>query len=268
MNTEIETVTAVEDMVHCRDSFNVFAQGGAGRDGGDGLNRIGVAYSCMAALGAQKDDFGDPVRLGLLTTLMRNSMGGPNKLPYGRFRRHPDPTRWYYNENNVTRDQMIPVEAALALVEPTDLAVAHMKLRRKRAFFHFSGQNDGADAGPLIVKKWYQIDLLSLSELATLARACRAWYLYPLICLFDLQLLLDVKWGRSASERNLWDSDNQLLPQMLAAIKVYPTPLSALARKIYAGTDAKARLTHYHGLGEMPELGRLCCLAFDKVVCK
>jgi hypothetical protein len=255
-----ENKEAVENMVHCRDSFHVYAQGGAERDGGDGLNRIGAAYSAMAAMNSPVDDLGMPLKQGLETTLIYNR----TNLPIGRYRRHPDPTKWYYNADNVTRDQMIPLTAAWALLGTVDLARAHAKERAKRAFFHFSGQNDGANAGPLIIKKWYEIDPPSLSELGTLIRACRAWFLYPLLLVYDLQLLADVAFGRSMSERNLWDSDNQLLPQLLAGIKVYPTPWTLWAKHIYGTKNVLERLLKYHTQGEMLELYKLMEIAYNE----
>lgn len=256
-----KTQTLIENLVYNRDTYGVYLQLGEKPDGGDGLNRIGAAYACMGALGAELDDVNLPLAEGLKNILRHNSVD----LPDGRYRRHPDPKRWYYNENNVTRDQMVTVESAWATCATPDLARTHMKLRLKRCLFHFSSENDGMDAGPLI-KKFP--DPPSLSELGTIIRACRLWYLYPLLPVLDVQLLIDIAWGRSLNERNLWDSDNQLLPQMAAALKVYPTPTSLWARHIYAKTDARDRLINLHVKSDFPALGELMAYTFDKLVRK
>ena len=226
----------IMEIKNYRDAYQMIAQ--RDMDGGDSANRIGVYYTCLAALNAPTDDMGMNVRVGFQITTSRLTKG----LEYGRFRRHPDHTRWYYNENNTTRDQMAPLEAAMALNKDTKLARAHFWKRAKRLFFHFSTQNDGADAGPL---KHKLPDPPTFSELGTLIRATRYKALYFLLPLTDLNLLIDVKFGRSLNERAIWDTDNQLLPQILAMLN-QPTFLSETVRRAYAQTDAAARLRNYY----------------------
>lgn len=209
------------------------------RDGdqGDTLNRTGVYYSVLAALGIKFDDQGLKPDAGLIVDLFK--LQG-SKL--GRFRRGVDPARWFYNENNVTRDQMTVVEAAIALNGDAELGRAHFWLRARRFFLHFSTQNDGADAGPL---KHKLPDLPTPDELGNLIRATRFKILYPILVLTDLWLLGVIKYGRSLNERSLYDADNQLLPTVLAALD-QPTFVTEYVRRAYAVTDAAQRLRDYY----------------------
>ncbi len=232
----------------------------ADTDQGDTLNRTGVYYACLAALGLQ-DDKARSAAEGLRQDLELLAGSEP-----GRFRRGNDEARWFYNENNVTRDQMIPVQAAMALAGLTDLARTHFKLRARRLFFHFSSQNDGADAGPLIHKT---PDIPSPDEFGSLIRATRYKLLYFLLPLCDLWLLLMVKYGRSQSKRSLWDSDNQLVPTVLAALD-QPTFVTKYVRRAYAQTDAAYHLRYYNseanGANGIEPLGELCVLAFERCI--
>ncbi|MEZ0209210.1 MAG: hypothetical protein ACAH17_03495 [Candidatus Paceibacterota bacterium] len=233
------------------------------RDQGDSLNRTGVYYSCLAALGWDYviGDFHEGSHVGLSVDLdkLRGSVAG-------RYRRGNDSTRWFYNENNVTRDQMTTVEAAMALNGLKAQARAHFKLRLRRLFFHFSTQNDGADAGPL---KHKLPDLPTPDEMGNLIRATRYKFLYFLLPLTDLWLLMMVKYGRRLSERSLYDSDNQLLPTVLAALD-QPTFVTEYVRRAYATTDAAARLRRYYSeagdYNGIEPLGELCVLAFERAV--
>ncbi len=206
-------------------------------DLGDGACRLGQYYVSLAALGVKQDDLGMNIESGFRYRVLVNSKG----LEYGRFRRGYAPGRWFHNEFNVTRDQTVPMLAAAALTRSINFARAHFWHRAKRLFFHFSEQNDGADAGPLVRK---MPDPPSPPEIGTLIRATRYKMLYWLLPLCDLWLYLDVKWGRSMSERSLYDSDGQVLPQLLAALD-QPTFVTEFVRRAYATTDAPERLAAY-----------------------
>lgn len=250
----------VSAMASYRDSFNQITQ----KDGdlGDGLNRVGVYYSCLAALDAE-DDTNLCSAHGLLSDLVTKSLG----LPLGRFcRGYSTSERWFNNPNNVTRDQMVTVEAALALNGLDVVARPHFWRRALRLFTHFSTQNDGADAGPL---KFKLPDLCSPDEFGTLIRATRYKFLYFLLPLTDLWLLGMVKWGRKLSERSLYDADNQLLPCVLAAID-QPSFVTEYVRRAYATTDAAERLKAYYSeqnnRNGIEPLGTIAALAFERCV--
>ena len=161
----------------------------------------------------------------------------------------------------MTGDQMLPLLSALALGGYVRVAREHIKLRAQRLFLHFSTENDGKDAGPLKTKL---PDPPRPKELSLLIRAGGYTYLYPLLYLFDLVLIADVLVVRRWSERNKWDFDNQLLPVVLASVRVMPTFISRLAGKLYTKTDAPDRLLNYHSAKHngIEPLGRLMVEAF------
>jgi hypothetical protein len=232
------------------------------KDQGDSLNRIGVYYSTLAALGVTFDDQFTTPSAGLAWTEFKLTDG----LNFGRFRRGVGQSRWFSNPDNVTRDQMVPMEAALALNGQKTIARAHFWKRASRLFFHFSTQNDGADAGPL---KFKLPDVCTPSEFGTLIRATKYKWLYWLLPVTDLFLYIDVVYSRSLNERSLYDADNQLLPQVLAALNE-PTFVTEYVRKAYAVTDAAARLRSYYsesdGRNGIEPLGELAALAFERAV--
>lgn len=234
-------------------------------DKGDTLNRIGAYYSALYALGVMRDDTQQVKNVGLIATL-NTLTNSPTMLPFGRFRRGNSVARWFNNSDNVTRDQMVPIEAALALSSDTELARAHFWARAKRLFFHFSTQNDGQDAGPLVIKL---PDICTPSEFGTLVRATRYKWLYWILPITDLFLWLDVGYSRSLNERSLYDSDNQLVPQVLAALD-QPTFVTEFVRRTYAQTDAATRIRDYYseasGRNGIAPLGELLAISFEKAI--
>lgn len=203
------------------------------RDGGDSLNRIGAFYSCIAA------DYFD-------FTFSYHAAMAENERD-GRYCRNPEPGRWYSNYDNTTRDQMINLEAAWALLGDTNRARRHFGQRIKRCMFHFSSQNDGYDSGLPLTHKFP--DAPTPVELATIIRAGKYWALRPLLYILDWFLVLDCAIVRRLNARNLYDTDNNLLPAVLAALEIYPTFIGKIAKWFYAKSDAETRLLDYHAEG-------------------
>lgn len=217
-------------------------------DGGDSLNRIGCYGVC-----SQNYTLADEM-------LASNSA----HLPPGRYCRNPKPGAWFSNPNNVTRDQMLPVEAYWAVSGNIAAARQHLKLRLKRALLHFSHENDGYDSGLPLVRK--MPDVPSPVEICVILRAASIFK--PLLHILDIALIIDVTIMRNLNERNKYDLDNQLLPCILACKEIYPTYLSKLAAKLYSKTDAASRLKDYHAEGPgkngIKPLGDIMARAFEK----
>lgn len=202
-------------------------------DGGDSTHNTGATDACLASLGIENPFFQPAMEV--------------NEVD-GRYCRNPSPGRWYSNYNNQTRDAMINLEAAWALRKDTARARRHFGKRIKRAMFHFSDENDGYDSGLPLYRKFP--DPPTPVELATIIRAGRYWALTPLLLIFDLFLILDCAIFRRINERALYDSDAKLLPCMLAALAVYPTPLVHIAKWFYARSNAIECLLAYYGEAE------------------
>lgn len=218
-----------------RDSFGVITQ--PDHDGGDSLNRTALYYGARhildmaATYGLMKD-------LSKITTT----------LPIGRYRRHPDPVRWYSNPDNVTRDQMGPMEATLSLYGLDTYLKEHIVLRLKRMLFHFDTQDQNIDS------KFP--DPPSPQELCVIGRGLGMWYLYPLYMVLDIMLLVSVFFNLEEGQAIL----------NCAVSKKYPTLFSKLAIwKIKTKATANDEIRSYHSLERngIIALGELMILAKD-----
>lgn len=220
-------------------------------DGGDSLNRLGCYFSCAGMSG-----------LSVADMVQYTKAMSFNELD-GRYCRNPSPGKWYSNYNNTTRDQMITLEAAWAILGSAGRARRHFRQRIKRALFHFSSEDNGYDSGQPLKRKLP--DAPTFGELATIIRAGRYGALRPLLHLLDFAILLDVSFFRRGH-----DSDNQLLPVVLAALKVYPSIWAGLIKRRYAKTDAITKLMDYHseepGHNGIGPLGVIMAATFFKEI--
>lgn len=242
----------IDKMRNYRDKFGLIVQKDG--DGGDTLNRIAHYYGALKILNAQVDDAGNATDVGFYNDLLVIRRGIPN----GRFRRHPDTTRWFSNINNVTRDQMGPTEATMVLFDHTGLLKEHLRLRVKRGLLHFSSENDGQDAGPLIHKF---PDLPSPQELAVIIRGLRLWFLYPLLLLLDLALF-------DAVFKDI--REGQPILNMAVSKMRYRTPFSMLAiAALKRKKSAPQEIRDYHseapGNNGIEPLGELMVLALERL---
>lgn len=226
------------ELLNAQDKFGVLVQPDG--DGGDSLNRTALLHGAKSILGTLGNTF--------CSDLSAITVG----LPFGRYRRHPDPTRWYYNENNVTRDQMGPTEAALALYGLDLYLKAHLKLRIKRLLFHFDTQNGGMDMGPIVNKL---PDPVSPEEIAVMIRGLGWWLLYPLLLLLDVSLVFSVQSDLQ---------EGQAILNVAVANRRYSTPFAKIARELLkTKPTADEELRAYHSVdrnGILP-LGELMILA-------
>lgn len=256
----------LKELSKYRDVYGLLVQ--ADRDGGDSCNRTMAANCYFSALNVPYTDEGLMLTEALIMDLTQLAGSAP-----GRYRRNPAPNRWFNNENNFTRDQSIVLQAALVLNGQVKWAALDLlKARAKRLMFHFSTENDGQDAGPLVYKA---PDICAPIEIAQFIR-CFRWttiILYPLLCLLDLQLLIDVAIVRPlAKAKGNKDFDVQYLPIILSCIKVGLTPTGMLAHMIYARTsNVESELRRYFseeaGNNGLHPLGELACEAYRKVIC-
>lgn len=232
-----------------RDEFGLIVQKDG--DGGDTCNRLGLFYSALTVL-VETDDLGLPPSVGLFAD--RAILTG--NLPNGRYCRHPDKTKWYSNPNNVTRDQMAPMECALALNGQRAALKAHVALRAKRGMLHFSTQ-DQVEGHPNAVQ--YKLpDLCSPQELAVIIRGMGWKWLRPLLVLLDLFLLRELYLVEDAR-------DGQIVINTAVAKQLSPTFVSKwcvqeVKRKQVLLTQT---LTDYYseanGKNGIEDLGKLLC---------
>lgn len=237
-------------------------------DPGDCLQRTSSYYLLLNELGIRNDDRGISRFLGFKRDLDKLYWG------FGRYLRHPGGEynsekkryiRWFANPNNVPRDQMVVTQAALVSYDMKDDMWAIIKARAKNFFLHFNSESYD-DQEEVRVKF---PDIPAPIEFAQYIRGMEAWYLYPALLVLDLQLLSDL-YFRQMNERNLYDSDNMMLPVILSCLHRYTTPWGLLAKYLYSKTDAVARLRAYHsesdGKNGIEELGIIYEQAFNKLI--
>jgi hypothetical protein len=121
----------IQLMAKFRDAFGLITQ--PDRDGGDSCNRVAMYYGCLNILNVTEDDLNRHPLDGFYITTTRLTAN----LPEGRYRRHPDSTKWYSNPDDVTRDQMAPLIAAMVLYGTNVVLFKHLRLRVKRSTVAF-----------------------------------------------------------------------------------------------------------------------------------
>jgi hypothetical protein len=215
-----------------RDSFGLIVQ--RDRDGGDAANRNAAAYVYMKVLNCEYDDMGEELNLGAHKVIQAIKGNAP-----GRYRRHPDSTHWYSNQDNFTADQSIVLQSMLIVMGKTKEMRELFKARITRALLHFSDME--GDDDPATVKKKFP-DVPRPIEFAQFIRGCGAWYLWPLLNLFDLFLLIDPIAAKLIDQH---DFEVQFTPTIISCVHKYPTPVSLLAYKSYKKTCRKDYLRAY-----------------------
>jgi hypothetical protein len=261
----MELKAILSSLTKYRDLYGLLTQ--KSKDGGDSLQRTGSLYSLLGALRAEQDDRGKSVREGLLYDIDKYLS------IEGRYRRHPNGHlqpdgkyfHWYANPDNLSRDQSIVLQAAMVINGCKGQMTALAKQRMKRLFFHFNTQTYD-DQEPLKTKF---PDMPSPIEFAQFIRGLEIKWLYPLLLILDLQLLGELI-AIKLSDRAKYDSDNMLIPIMLSCLVKMKTPIGALAKILYARTDAVARVKAYYAEGDNKDgivpMGDLYELAFNKLI--
>lgn len=158
----------------------------------------------------------------------------------GFIRRYPDPTYWGGRSDRLSRDQSVPNVVAMGFVNKPALKrffLAHLKYRallfttNTRSNWAWPPGDPRYDAKEY---RWKLPDITILSFHGLYIRAFKAWYLYPLLWLTDIDMLggalLKVLWyGKNPTKS---DDINHLVAQYQSEL-VMPTLWSKLAKWVY-----------------------------------
>jgi hypothetical protein len=195
-------------------------------DGGDSAQRIGM-WAFGSLFNSQPDEVEFYRQLKAIT------------IGAGEFVRNPDPTKWYSNPLNFSRDQTRALVMAMG-VYGFDLALFRNLKNLILNFFRYPNiyPNFTKPGDPSYIKK--VPDIASPEDLGEYIRAFYSagfksmLLLYPLVLLGDLFKLLGTLISVFYVDRDLtqYDDLNSIM-SFLQAFKWMPTPLSWLARKIY-----------------------------------
>ena len=162
---------------------------------------------------------------------------------------------------NVTRDQMAPMIAAMALFGTKTMLKQHLRLRLPRLLTHFStrGQDDATGGTRRKLP-----DLPSPGELANMIRGLNLVLLWPLLLLLDAAVLIEVY---LLTEKN--GEEGKVLLDIAVAKKSLSTPLSYLSRVLLKRKKAAftTAVLNYHSgpRNGIPPLAALTIAALDAV---
>lgn len=201
------------------------------------------------------------------------------RVSYGIYHRTANPTSWAYNPNNLSRDNASKLMLAVAINNDnlaqdefydqchhrTSLAEIPMYGKLLRALNWLIGFHQNVNAGANVNSSSRKIpDLIGIDEISNVIRSRSKWWLYPILCIYDVQFLI----GLYARKKQVWDFDSLMAVNLIYALIKYPTPLALLARMLYSKTDYKERIAYNYSddMNGMQPLGDLYVLACKKFI--
>jgi hypothetical protein len=251
-----------------------------GKDSVDSNLLVKFYADSVGRIGQANGDKGDSAQRTASFIVLQRALGRPDSMPVsdvqlinyyevaaGRFVRYPTGKEgdrykpWYGEPDNFTRDQSVVLQAAMIMAGAKEAFKRLWKARARRLLLHFNTVSYD-DQEP--VRKKFP-DIPNLVEIGQIIRGFNLWGLWPVLCITDLQNLIDVLGARKLQP---YDSDNMLLPVLIDNNTNLATPISWLTKKIYRLTDARERLLAYHAEGPgkngNAELGKLYVEAFER----
>lgn len=219
------------------DSFGLIAESPiSNRDGGDTFQREGMF--AFAAWCLYRDGIISLYDYNLI--LIRYEIVCTKLKSGWSYKRHSDPSMWYSSPDRMSRDQ----------ATPNVIAWGATGSRRLKEFF-----KDHLKRGLLftwnIRKNWvyppshpkyekgmdYGLKVPDVTLFGFWAYYIRGfdmgWWLYPLLCLFDVDLLVNSALKVVASKNQKEADDLNHMVSLIYALKKYPTPFSWLAKMVY-----------------------------------
>lgn len=231
--------------------YQLITQPPPGYDGGDTSQREGsyaLAIVLLADLGLCDDD-------ELMFTRDRYNkvialLNDPNHPGFQR--RFPDPAYWGSHSDRYSRDQAIPNVIAMGLYNQPALKSFMWNHLKRALLFTTNTRENGTLPATNTLSAWqkvqyffgwrpsYPVNAFSIPDLTALSfwslyiRAFRAWPLYPLMLLFDLDLVVNslikvYSYGKNPQNNDDLNHINCLLQADISL----PTPWSKLAKWIY-----------------------------------
>lgn len=196
------------------------------RDGGDSC-----AHGCciLYAASVTKDD------THVLTAYdYVHRLESPDNRLAGRFKRHPDPTKWYSKLDTFSRDQFIGLLALITMKKMRRVrnALFLQHLKRGLLFFWNTHKNGSYPGEPAY--KWKLPDIANPAIWGMWIRAFRCWPLYPVLIGLDFYNLLSSILYRTKIVKSTLQMNHIILVD--SSVRFMPTPVSYLSRLIYGKT--------------------------------
>jgi len=171
----------------------------------------------------------------------------------GKFRRHDDPEKWYSDADRMSRDQSTPLVINMGAwgldLYLDEFLVSHMErwflfTHNTIGNFQYRTLEEHLDRSTPDVEwdyNWKAADLTFFEFWASEIRAAGAWYLYPLLLVFDLETFYSSVFYR-------FDDDDDVLNHITTCSYSkfkFPTHLTYLSNKINDYDDMTQKLTSY-----------------------
>ena len=150
----------------------------------------------------------------------------------GNYRRHPDKAKWYSDPDRMSRDQMTALLIAMGFYKlNTRLKDALHRWLKRGMFMTNTRRNHATPNGTNGKSYSWKLPDWSPTFGGVFIRAFGNKYLYPLLFIYDLELLLSALKATFAASKS--GDDLNYLARTVQAREVLPTPISYLARLIY-----------------------------------
>jgi hypothetical protein len=229
-------------------------------DQGDTLLRMSSYYVCMNYLGMD-------------VSYSKRTLEKDALITYGKLQASPNMyTRsvgtktWEDETERASRDQISITLVAQAMVVPLyyNLFSNSVKYLVSRWFRHDNIYRNWTAKSDQLPK---QPDVVSPSELGTMIRGLNLKYLYPILCILDLDILVN---SLISIFYNKWDQSNLLIPHLIYSNTKYVTPFSWLAKVLVSNyrTEIEFQIIRYYSVEKngIPPLGEIIILAFRKLI--
>jgi len=171
------------------------------------------------------------------------------------YKRHVDQTKWYGHCDRMSRDQCVPNIISWG-------AIKSCSRLKRRLFDFFCGHlkrgllfTTNTRKNGLLETKWKLPDITFIGFWAYYIRGFNLWFLYPLLCLFDLDLVINaiikLYYGKDPNNTD----DLNFIISLIYAQKRLPTFMSKLAKMIYKKRPlAKKHLDYNEDFGPQSAL--------------
>lgn len=214
-------------------------------DGGDSLNRTAVRI--------------------FLSRLTEHKLLLLASLDYYKYRRNTHLNKWYADWDRTSRDQLIPLVIVMGLLNPASLTlifIDHLKrgllfaynTRRNFQYSRLELQHRYSTPDVDWDYSWKVPDLTGPEFWALYIRGFNAWYLYPLLCLFDLETLVGSFLTRRQTSKD--DVINHAVVLEYGRIRL-DTPVMWLARLVTPRALLQERLDTFFGKLQEPPINEL-----------
>lgn len=171
---------------------------------------------------------------------------------FGGYVRHPDPAQTYYGfgayyahpwDANVSRDQLTGI--LMAVIKKQDYKAMLRIIIHHAAWLFLFAYNTRENCVDPKKSKWKIPDptLFDIWAMELRGFGKLSWIFWPILCLFDLQMLLQAIIDRLTKDKN--DDVISFIGKFLVSREYVPTPISWLTGKILDKDSILERLQRY-----------------------